>query len=286
MSGSAENLERIERWFYASITHPGGSRDGLESELARQLLPAAHRRLEDVVLPSKALNSVERLSIYANMYFERLIDILAEEFPSVRHLLGPQNFADVAKGYVTRHPSTHYSLAQLGRGFPHFLLEESDGFKIPHRKFATAVATVERTMEDVFDEEQVEPLLFDDLQAIPGESWHQVRLKTISALRLLELLYPVNGYISAVRDKRSVEIPTARRSFVVVYRVKYRVWRMDLDERQFTLLTELHEGRTLGEALIACAELPGIDPVALATSLHEWFRNWAAEGFFHKVEIT
>lgn len=283
MSASAPELERIQRWFHASITHEGGGRDGVASELARQLLPAADGRLEDVVLPSNALNSMQRLSIYADMYFERLTDILVEEFPSVRHLLGAQTFADVVKDYLTRHPPAHYSLARLGQALPRFLSQESDGIAESQRQFAAAVATVERTMEDVFDDVQVEPLSFDELEAIPQKHWRRLRLTTVPALRLLTLPYPVNNYISAVREQRNIDIPAASHSFVVVYRCKYRVWRRDLDERQFTLLARLRDEHTLEEAISACAEVPGCDPGALATSLFEWFRTWTAEGFFQKI---
>ena len=268
MAGSAGDLERTQRWLQTAITHPDRRRAGLE----------------DIVLPSTALNSMQRLSIYSNMYFERLVAILAEEFPTVRHLIGPQVFADEVKDYVTRHPSTHYSLAQLGKHFPRFLLEESNAIAVPHREFAAAIASVERTMEDVFDERQDEPLLVEEIQTIDPDSWDQVRLKPVSALRLLQLPYPVNDYISAVRDGRRIDIPGANRTFIAVYRHDYRVWRADLNECQFTLLSELREDRTLGEALRVCAELPGSDSDELATHLFEWFRNWTAEGYFYKVE--
>ena len=157
---------------------------------------------------------------------------------------------------------------------------------MPHREFAAAVAIVERTIEDVFDERQVESLSLDELQAIPLEGWHEVRLKTIPALRLLQLPYPVNDYISAVRDQRSADIPVASQSFVVVYRQNYRVWRLDLDELQFLLLGLLKEGRTLGEAVSDCAERHGDNAVTLADSLHDWFQNWTKEGFFQNVETA
>lgn len=268
MSDSATELERIQRWFHAAVTNPDQNPAGLD----------------DIVLPSQALNSKRRLSIYANMYFDRLIEVLAEEFPSVRHLLGPQSFADVAKDYVTRHPSTHYSLAQLGKNFPHYLLEEAEAAMISRREFVAAVARVERTMEDVFDEQQDEPLSFEDIQAVKPDNWDRVRLRTVSALRLLQLPYPVNDYISAVRDGRNVDRPDAKRSFVVVYRLNYRVWRTDLDETQFVLLSALRAGQTLGDAVSACTELPNCDPEALAASLFEWFRDWTTEGYFHRIE--
>lgn len=284
MGNNAAHLERIQRWFHASITHPGGSREGLESDLAKRSLPVANQPLDDILLPSNALNSIERLSIYADMYFERLIEIMADEFPSVRYLLGPQIFADAMKAYITHHPSTHYNLARLGQEFPRFLSDEGERLAVPHREFAAAVATVERTMEVVFDERQLEPVLFDELQAIPPQGWHRVRLRTIPALRLVQLPYPVNDYISAVRENRRIDIPDAGSSFIVIYRLAYRVWRMELDELQFNLLSELQNGRTLGEALTVCAEHSGDSATALADSLHEWFRYWTTEGFFHKID--
>ena len=268
MAADAAELERIQRWFHAAVTHPH----------------ARPERVAEIVLPSNALNSAERLSIYANMYFDRLIEVLGDEFPSVRHLLGSQIFANVVRDYVTQHPSTHYSLAQLGKKFPQFLLTATDTAAISNPEFAGAVATVERTMEDVFDEQQDEPLTIAELQAVDPAHWDKVRLKTISALRLLQLPYPVNNYISAVRDGKSADIPAAETAFVVVYRRNYRVWRTDIDSRQFALLSQLAAGRTLGDALSACAEDPGIDAAALASNLQTWFRNWTAEGFFCAIE--
>lgn len=283
MADSTPDLERIQRWFHAAITHPGGARKGLASDLARQCLPGT---VGDVVLPSSALDSRQRLSIYANMYFDRLIEVLGDEFPTVRHLTGVDRFAEIVKAYVTEHPSTHYSLAKLGEKFPRYLLQADDALDVPHRRFAAAVATVERTMEDVFDERRDEPLVLEDIEGIPPDSWGDLRLRTVSALRLLTLPYPVNATISAVRDGRDVDIPARERSFVVVYRRDYRVWRKDLSKAQYTLLSALHEGQTLSGAVRAAAELPGSDSTALAASLNEWFRDWTAEGFFYSVTTT
>ena len=73
------------------ITHPQGVRTGLGSNEARELLPVAAGRLEDIVLPSSALSSEDRLGIYANMYFWRLVDVLTEDFPAVRYILISDN---------------------------------------------------------------------------------------------------------------------------------------------------------------------------------------------------
>jgi hypothetical protein len=283
MSADSSQLERLERWFSVSIAHPEGPRQGIQSDLATQLLPEAARDLETVVLPSRSLNAMDRLSIYANMYFDRFVDILAEEFPTVRHLIGPKTFADVARSYISRYPSRHYSLAQLGARFPRFLEEFSDSAPIPHRGFVVAVATVERTMEDVFDAERAEPLTIEQLQGILPDRWGQLQFNTIPAFRLLTLAYPVNDCITAVRHEKPFDVPAASRTYVAVYRKNYTVWRVDLDAHQHAILTALHAGQTLEESICACAELPGFEATALAMSVQEWFRNWTAEGLFCKL---
>ena len=276
-------LDQIERWMQTLFMDADGVRSGLRSEAAGNILPCTEESLEGLVLPSKQLNSVERLSIYGNMYFSRLIEVLAEEFPTVQHLLGKEVFGKVVRDFVTRHPSTHYSLTRLGSKFPAYLADEADD--IPDREFVADVATVERAMEDVFDARRVEPIQFEDLTAIPIERWGDVRLQTIPALRLLQLDYPVNTFITAVREDRHMDIPAAAPAFVAVYRHNYRVWRIDLDVQRFTLLAALHQGGSLGSALDLCASLPEADPAGLMDAVSGWFREWTSEGLFYGAHL-
>ena len=276
-------LDQIERWMQALIMHPDGINSGLRSEEARDILPSSAEGLERVVLPSKQLNSQERLGIYRDMYYWRLIGILEEEFPTVQQLFGEELFSEVARAYVTQHPSRHYSLTRLGSKFPGYLAEEVGD--LPHRRFAAAVATVERAMEDVFDARQVEPIQFEDLQSIPIERWGDVRLQTIPALRLLRLDYPVNSFITAVRENRHMDIPATSPAFTAVYRHNYRVWRVDLDLERFTLLDALHQNESMGSALDQCASIPGIDPTELTGSIGDWFREWTTQGLFCAAQL-
>ncbi len=283
MPRDTPELDRLERWMQALIMDPDGVRSGLRNAAADNVLPGTVDKLEGLVLPSKQLNSVERLSIYGNMYFSRLIEILAEEFPTVQHLLGKEMFGKTVRGYVARHPSTHYSLTRLGCKFPTYLAEEADD--LPNREFTADVATVERAMEDVFDARRIEPIPFEDLTAIPIERWGDVRLRTTPALRLLQLDYPVNTFITAVREDRHMDIPATEPAFVAVYRHNYRVWRVDLDAQRFTLLTALHRGESLGSALDLCASLPETDAAGLMDAISGWFREWTSEGLFCGAQL-
>lgn len=276
MPREAPQLDRIERWMHSVVTHPDGAKAGTKANSTQNNEQAL--KLEQTVLPSDELTSLDRISIYANMYFWRLNEVISNEYPTVSHVLGEELFNKVVKNYVTHHPSTYYNLNRLSIKFPLYLLTEAKD--IPHQEFVAAVATVERAMEDMFDERHVERIPIETLQRIPDEKWADIRLQFNPALCLLELDYPVNTYMTAVREDRHMDIPQPEKTFVVVYRCNYRVWRVDLDQDRYLLLSRLKDGETLGAALEACALLPDVDIDKLTANLGEWFKEWTAEEFF------
>ncbi|MCY4420866.1 MAG: DNA-binding domain-containing protein [Gammaproteobacteria bacterium] len=269
-------LESLEQWMYSVISHPQGAEAGVEAN-SKPGSEAAYD-LEQTVLPSEKLTPLERISVYADMYFWRFIDIMSEEYPTVEHLLGVERFAQVVRDYITRHPSTYYNLNRLSVKFPQYLRNEAD--EIPHQPFVVAVATVERLMEDVFDAPHKEKISTEAIQNVPGEQWPEICLEFNPALYLLELDYPVNAYMTAVNEDRHMDAPKAQKSFVVVYRCNYRVWRDDLEYESYLLLAQLKEGKSLGEALENCALQEGVDMDKITTNLGEWFQQWTAQEFF------
>jgi hypothetical protein len=284
MPSEAPELDRLERWMQEVVMHPRGASGALRDAEVKSLMPEAAASIESVVLPSRELTSVQRLAIYANMYFWRLIEVLEKDYPTVKAVLGPERFNKLVRDYVEAHPSRHYSLSHLGEAFPRYLGEEAR--KVPHRGYLAAVARVERAMEEVFDAEQAEPITPEQIHEIPMESWAGARFRTIPALQLLELDYPVTESITAVREDRKVRIPAQRPSWVAVFRKDLVVWRHDLGQERFTLLSSLQQGKTLGEALEACASLPGQDLEALVPSLARWFEDWTADKLFCGIEVV
>ncbi len=196
--GRAPRLDQLERWMLEVVSHRGGVSAGLEAERARRHLPAGAKRLEDIVEPSASLGAAERLGIYASMYYWRLIDVLVEDYPTVRHLLGADRFHETAAAYVDAHPSTHYSLSMLGRTFPEYLRDEAPA--LPAREFVCEVALLERTIEEVFDAPRSPALAVDDLLAVPEDRWAELRFRMAPAFALHAFRYPVDDFYQALRD--------------------------------------------------------------------------------------
>jgi hypothetical protein len=308
-SGEATELDRVQRWFHAVVTHPDGVETGADSENARALSALGANAIEKLVTRSKALTAAERLGIYANAYYTRLLECLGEVFPIVKRALGDEAFEGFAFGYLQKYPSRSHTLNELGRDFPRYLSEtrpspeaeqdeqsvsenagESEARLTPEwPDFLIDLARLEWAIYEVFDGPGVEGerlLSADDLLDISPDHWAQSRLQTVPCLQLLATRFPVNAYYSAARatkDDESIPLPAPAESFVALTRRESIVRRYHLSRPEFELLNAILEGRTVGEAIERAAAVAGDDFTALAANLQLWFRNWTAEGFFQSV---
>src|SRR5262245_58822208 len=151
----ARDRATLERWMQAVIMHPGGAEAGIRARPARALVGEGATALERVVLPSKQLTPVERLEIYAHMYYARLVEVMEGEYPTTRQVLGAHEFASHCRRFVARNPSRTRTLGSLSAKFPDFLARTLP--KSNRNGLAVDVARLERAMEEVFDAPRAEP---------------------------------------------------------------------------------------------------------------------------------
>jgi hypothetical protein len=271
-------LAAVQRWFQAAITHPEGVRHGVGSTDAAAVLTR-----------SNALGPLDRLAVYANAYFARLLDCLREEYPVVRHALGGETFDAFAAAYLQEHPSRSYTLFALGAKFPDFLratrpAAEGDGSP-DWADFLIDLADLELLFNTVFDGPGVEGKpAFDvaELAAVEPDRLLDGRFEPVPCLRLTALRFPAHAYLSAVRRKEEPTPPDPADTYLAVTRARYVVRHYELSRPAYRLLSELASGNTLGGALAAAtaeADAPS------EADLGEWFRDWAARGFFRSVSV-
>jgi len=275
-------LDTLERWMQEIVMHPDGAVAGVRAAPARRILPVAVGKLEKVVLPSKSLSSIERLDIYAHMYYARLLEILGDEYPTTRQILGNEAFWKASRRFLERNPSRQRTLNHLSDRFPAFLSRH-----LPpggRSGLATDVARIERAMEDVHDAPQAESLTAAEFTAIGPAQWQYVKLRLVPALRLLDLRFPANEYMNALRAGKKPRLPRPRATFAIVYRRDFRLFRRDQEPGQFRLLAALARGRTLEEAVRKSVSRRGGDADTLAATLGTWFREWAAAGIFCAID--
>jgi len=292
--GESPSLVRVQRWMQAVIMHPDGVEAGIDSPVARAEIDVVHKNAEAVIPRSQRQTSIERLQIYANAYYARLLEVLSAEFPALTQAVGEEVFQGFAFGYLQDHPSQSYTLSDLGSHFPDYLSEtrpprEADEDSPDWADFLVDLARLERIYSEVFDGPGVEGqrlLQSEDIAAIASATeWSNARLVPVPCLRLLCFQFPVHEYVTAVRHDEQLQLPEPSPTRLVVTRRDFIVRRVAVDQSEFAALSSLVAGGTIAECLVAAeAEWSG-QPDELAAEVRRWFRDWSAAGYFHRLQI-
>lgn len=257
-------LRRFQRWMLREVSRP------LDPAA---VAPSRRRRIEREVEPSSSLDAAGRLGIYAESIRARLIECLELDFRATRHALGPGRFARIAGAYVERHPPRHFSLDRLGDRFAEFVAHLPRS--VPRRAFAAELARIERAIQEVFDAPRDRPLDASRLSDAAERGGGSLRLRPISALRLVETRSAADRYVQAVLEGRRPRI-VRRRTTTLVWRRDLEVLRRDLERGEARLLSALLGGATLAAALEGTR--------ASGARIERWFRAWAGAGLFADVE--
>lgn len=313
-------LDVVQQWFQAVVTHPAGVAAGAASPAAQRLVRLDRGALEQLVRRSRRLSAEQRLEIYANAYYARLLECLRDTFPVLAQVLGAEVFDGFAFDYLQRYPSRSYTLYRLAESFPRFLDETrpdqppADAAAGPAwPDFLIDLATLELAIAEVFDGPgaEGEPLLApaDLLARQAGGDFAASRLAPVPCLRLLRFGYPVNAFYSsamAMRARRPVEspelldartgpeaasaddagaaadvpLPDPGEEHIALSRTEYVVRRYPLTPFESPVLAALVAGATVGDAIAGAAAASGLSDDELAAQLDAAFRRWTAAGFF------
>jgi len=323
MSDEPRSLDRLQRWMQSVISFPFGVKAGVDSDEARQEIDVASDQVESVILPSVRRTSLQRLEVYGNAYYARLLECLRDVFPTLLAAVGEEAFDELTFGYLQACPPRSYTLDRLGDRFADFL-EESRPDRdcrerppwrsgTPQRAFPTEshlpelepdwpdflieLARLDWTIGEVFDGpgiEQQPTLTAEQLLAISPERWAEARLVPAPCLRVLSFRFPINDYFTAVRAGTEPEIPDPADSYLALTRREWIVRRLELSAWQYALLEAIVSGQSVGDAIEQAAEMyagdeAGDDPSGLdqfADQLRQKFSQWSAAQLFLAVELS
>ncbi len=121
-----KELKEIQEWFAGIITQPIDD----ESHI-NPIAPSGKPIQEEAkkyIAPSPTLKSSERIELYNQQYWWRLLNTMQTTFPLITRLLGYHQFNDrIAIPFLQKYPSQHYSLSHLGERLPHWIKDEYQG---------------------------------------------------------------------------------------------------------------------------------------------------------------
>lgn len=251
----------------------------LQARFSRSVLEGSDAAWADVAGDAR-LDPGARLSIYANAYRARLLEVLGKDFACVKAQMGEEAFEAAALAYAAAHPSRSPSLRWFGRAFATFLRRAEPYADAPA---LAETAAFEWALGEAFDAADDPSASLADAAAVPPEAWARLRLAPRASLRTLRLAWSVPAaYAAMERGERPA--PERLRAPVTCL-----VWRADgltrwrsLAAEEAEILSDALCGRTFGALCEALAERGGEEAApARAAAL---LARWIEEGLFTRLE--
>jgi len=239
---------------------------------------AGGAHFEREIADGARVSASQRLAIYYGAYRARLVEALATDYPGLQALAGDERFEQLARQYVSEHPSDYRNLRWYGAGFPAFLAKAAPARRAPA---LTEMAAFEWQVGLAFDAADAEPVTGEDIVQVPPHEWPQMRFTPHPSVRRLSLRYNVPALHAAALGERS--LPRLRRARSAV---EWLVWRRELVPRYRSLakdearaLDTLLRGATFGEICgqLAGASEPGLRAAAL-------LKGWVHEGIICRID--
>ncbi|MEP6866403.1 MAG: DNA-binding domain-containing protein [Deltaproteobacteria bacterium] len=200
------------------------------------------------------LGSSRQLAVYAEMYVARLVDVLADDHPKLRSVLGDQ-FHDVMADYLRARPPTSFTLRDAGVALGDYLATRAD---LP--PWAADLARLERGRVEVFDGPDRTPSTRDDLADVPIERFPDVTITLVPSSSTVPVAWTVDDLWSAVEEGAPSVAPEPCDRLILVWRRDTRVFHRTLDPDEAKLANSLVSGATIEDVSARLIELAVAEP--------------------------
>jgi hypothetical protein len=263
----ATHLKELQSLLYRLITAVSGVGEGLAAQhgLTRDGLGA-------IMLGDERLSAEERVDIYANMYFYRLLDVLKEDFPATLQVLGEDNFHNLVTGYLLEHPPTEPSVYFCGRNLSDYLRDHPTTANVP---FAADLAMLERAMVEVFHAADAVALDAEAMRMTPPNEWPALQLRMPPATRILALAWKVVELLVAVEAKRKCEPAEHAAVKVLVWRRNGQVFYRELEAIEVRALAAASRGAKFAQM---CDLVAADCPIDTVSELNRLLARWLQDG--------
>jgi hypothetical protein len=276
----APDLARTERLLSELIRAPAG----VQATLARPGQIALATQLQEAVAGDAERPPQNRLEVYANAYFYRILDCLKEDYAALAAVLGEDFFHDTVVAYLLACPPRHPSIRYVGDRMAQFLAEDERLAPVRERfPFAADLARLEWALQDAFDAPDALAMAIEDVARLAPEDWAGLLLRPDASVRLLELAWPVATLRKAFERDETVPEATSVKAdpeTVLVFRrsesVSYRL--VDADEAD-ALRAVLH-GTQFGHVCEIAALHVGEDEAPGTAA--RWLARWLADQCIRK----
>lgn len=263
----------------SQITNLNTPLHDLQTQMQSSILPddITNADAKSWIRDKKGFSPDSQLEVYINSYRYRLYGVTAEEYPILQHYLGDDEFDNLIDSFVNKALSNHFNIGRYTAMLPDFMKNQAQ-----HDEFATEICTLEDAISQIADLKETTALTPEHLEGLTAEKLMESTLHPRAALKLFSFNYPVNQYYRAIKDEKTPPSTKPKPCYLAVFRHEDTVWRMELEELESKMLSELFSGLPIGDALESIQTEFKIEDNILAGKLSEWFAKWMRNGLLAK----
>lgn len=267
-------LADLQSLLYRLITAPGGVDEALAGV-------AAFEGVGELIASNQRLSASERVAIYANAYFYRLLDVLKEDFSCTYMVLGEVDFHNLITGYLIEYPPSEPSILYAGRHLSHYLAEFRTRHRAPCVKmpFLVDLARLEHACIEVFHAADAEALDQLALRRIPPESWPFLKIRLHPAAQIFDIEWRVDALMSAIKQGQPWDSPEHASATILVWKKDWQVHYRALEAGESAGLRTTADSADFASICAALAgELAPGGETGLAAIINRMLTGWLNDG--------
>ncbi len=289
-SAVPEALKHVQTWFGSIIERP----IDLESCMM-PIAPSGRSMIEeaaDYITASPTLEPHQRIELYNQQYWWRLLNIMHETYPLVTRLFGYVDFNQkIAFPYICRYRPNHWSLSFLGARLPQWVKRY---YKEDDKQLIYHAAALDDAYNEAFLIKAMPPV---NMQAIKRKAATQglleQKLYLQAHLYLFEMPYNLFEFRETFiepedgdhwMDRPFPNLDQEGPYFFALFRDPSNCLRwLSLAEGEYRLLQQYRKGNTTSAVVEWLSEQEDAWTEDAATHLHTWLQTWILRGWFaHK----
>ncbi len=232
------------------------------------------------VVSTEKVAAEDRLAIYANGYRLRLIEALAGEFTLLQRVAGDALFNRLCRAFIDAHPSPFPNIRWYGGKLADFLASTAP---FARRPVLAEIARFEWAIGLAFDATDAPLLPFEEVAALPPQSWPGMSFRLHPSVQRLDLRWNVPDLFKA--DAAAMPKPrrlAASRAWVVWRReLSPRFRRLEADEAW--MLDAVMRGEPFAEICDGLTRWASEDQAAQRAA--GLLRHWIAEEMVSAVSV-
>ncbi len=279
-------LKATQEWFASVITNRLGENNTIQpySNSTHGILIA--EEAARYITPSSKLRPHQRMQIYNQQYWWRLLNTLHANFPLVTRLFGSHAFNEkIGIPYLLKYPPNHWSLNLLGERLPKWVAE---CYREPDQALILNAASLDWAfMASLIASQYSSPDLAQFINDNPESLLSQV-FYLQPHINLFTWEYDLLTFrgnflkqdVDYWLEHRFPDLPKEKSYFFILYRNanNHLAWR-EISKEEFILLECFKMGTNLTDA---CAYIESQDSSVyefVANHLQKWLQSWMQAGW-------